>query len=127
MTACVMDFLCGSDRFGEEFVDSVVPAGHGADTDVLAAEGFVVGDGLFGVVENSVVAEMRDAAGQAGGFELFCEPVSFVSAGTGNLNGGITDISHFFQGFRKIVEGFAVVAQGVKLCTDFNVGCLLSE
>ena len=66
LAARIVDLLSGCDRFCEEFVDAVVPAGHGADADVLASEGLVIGDGLFGIVENSVVAEMGDTAGQTG-------------------------------------------------------------
>ena len=93
--------------------------------DVIAAEDFVFCDYSVCVIDDAVIIEVSDAAGKTVCLELIRQPLGFVCAGAGNLNGSITDVSDSLERFGKIVEILAEVTNCIKLSADNHKTYLL--
>ncbi len=115
----------GSPESGHVFLALGKAVGGAADADVLTAEGLVGSGGFGGIVPDLVHGVVGDDTAQAVCIQLLFQPVGFVGAGAGDLDGLIADIGHTLQGFCEAGEVLAVIAQSKKLCTKFHKSVLL--
>ena len=103
VTACGSHTLGGRNSLSDEiFKGSGICVGspnarHGTKADVLAAEDFVIGNHFFRIGKNFSEVVMRQVAGKPILLQLFGKPFRFIGTCSGNLNGGIADIGHFFE------------------------------